>query len=84
MNINLSYNIIILFIISITINNSSDVIAKISDLYVNQILFNETNMTMNNKTEISKNSNNSETCVMPECPSGNICIQVCPESLPPV
>lgn len=83
MNINLSYSIIILFIISITINNSSNVIAKISDLSSNRILFNETNMTMNNKTENSKNST-SETCVMPECPSGNVCVQVCPESVPTV
>ena len=84
MNSSLSYSIIILFIISITINNSSNMIAKISDLSINRILFNETNMTMNNKTENSKNSNTSETCVMPECPSGNVCVQVCPESVPAV
>ena len=69
-----------------------------SDLYFNQIIFNETNMTMTNGTETFKNStttnmtvtNGTETfknsttgtCVMPECPSGKVCIQVCPESLP--
>jgi hypothetical protein len=43
---------------------------------------NETSITMINKTE-PKNSS-SETCVMPKCPSEKVCIQVCPESLPPV
>jgi hypothetical protein len=83
MNINLVYNIIIIFIISITIINFSDISGIVSDLFVNQILFNETNTTMNNNTEIFKNSS-SEPCVMPECPSGKVCIQVCPESLPPI
>ncbi|HJT83714.1 MAG TPA: hypothetical protein VJ697_04455 [Nitrososphaeraceae archaeon] len=69
-----------------------------SDLFFNQIIFNETNMTMTNGTETLKNStttnmtmtNGTETlknsttgtCVMPECPKGKVCIQVCPESLP--
>ena len=83
MNINLIYNVIILFIISITIINSPDISAIVSDLFVNQILFNEINMTMNNNTEVFKNSTSSKTCVMPECPGGKVCIQVCPESLPP-
>jgi hypothetical protein len=82
MNINLIYNIIISFIISITIINSSDISALTSDLFVNKILFNETNTTMNNNTEIFKNSTSSKTCVMPECPSSKVCVQVCPESLP--
>jgi hypothetical protein len=42
-----------------------------------------TNMTMNNGTETLKNST-KDTCVMPECPSGKVCIQVCPESLPSI
>jgi hypothetical protein len=84
MNINLIYSVIILFIISITIINSSDISAIISDLFVNQILFNEINTTMNNNTEIFKNSTSSKTCIMPECPSGKVCVQVCPESLPPI
>ena len=84
MNINLIYNIIILFITSITIINSSDISGVMSDLFVNQILFNETNTTMNNNTEIFKNSTSSKTCIMPECPSGKVCVQVCPESLPPI
>lgn len=48
----------------------------------NHTSFNETSTTMINKTE-SKNSS-SETCVMPKCPSEKVCIQICPESLPPV
>ncbi|HET8794541.1 MAG TPA: hypothetical protein VFM31_12155, partial [Nitrososphaeraceae archaeon] len=91
------YNIIFLFIF-ITSINYLDVSATISDLFFNQIIFNETNMTMTNGTETFKNStttnmtmtNGTETfknsttgtCVMPECPSGKVCIQVCPESLP--
>ena len=96
------YNIIFLFIF-ITSINYLDVSATISDLFFNQIMFNETNMTMNNGTETFnetfKNStanmtmNNgtetfknstANTCVMPECPSGKVCIQVCPESLPSI
>jgi hypothetical protein len=84
MNINLIYSVIILFIISITIINSSDISAIVSDLFVNEILFNEINTTMNNNTEIFKNSTSSKTCIMPECPSGKVCVQVCPESLPPI
>jgi hypothetical protein len=84
MNINLIYSVIILFIISITIINSSDIPTIISDLFVNEILFNEINTTMNNNTEIFKNSTSSKTCIMPECPSGKVCVQVCPESLPPI
>jgi hypothetical protein len=84
MNINLIYSVIILFIISITIINSSDISAIVSDLFVNQILFNEINTTMNNNTEVFKNSTSSKTCIMPECPSGKVCVQVCPESLPPI
>jgi hypothetical protein len=84
MNINLIYSVIILFTISIIIIiNSSDISAIVSDLFVNQILFNEINTTMNNNTEI-KNSTSSKTCIMPECPSGKVCVQVCPESLPPI
>lgn len=84
MNINLVYSVIILFIISITIINSSDISAIVYDLFVNQILFNEINTTMNNNTEVFKNSTSSKTCIMPECPSGKVCVQVCPESLPPI
>jgi hypothetical protein len=90
------YNIIFLFIF-ITSINYLDVSATISNLFFNQIIFNETNTTVNNGTETFKNSttnttvNNGtetfknstlDTCVMPECPSGKVCIQVCPESLP--
>lgn len=84
MNINLINSVIILFIIIIIIINSSDIPAIASDLFVNQILFNEINTTMNNNTEIFKNSTSSKTCIMPECPSGKVCVQVCPESLPPI
>jgi hypothetical protein len=93
------YNIIFLFIF-ITSINYLYVSATMSDLFFNQIIFNETNMTMNNGTETFKNStttnmtmnNGTETfknfttgtCVMPECPSGKVCIQVCPESLPSI
>ncbi|HEX6671617.1 MAG TPA: hypothetical protein VF084_05250 [Nitrososphaeraceae archaeon] len=45
----------------------------------NNTSFNETSI---NKTQPKNFS--SETCVMPKCPSGKVCIQVCPESLPPV
>ena len=84
MNINLVYSVVILFIICITIINSSDISLILYDLFVNQILFNETNTNMNNNTEIFKNSTSSKTCIMPECPSGKVCVQVCPESLPPI
>ena len=80
MNSYFIYDIIFLFIF-ITSINYLDVSATISDLFFNQIIFNETNMTMTNGTETFKNSTTG-TCVMPECPSGKVCIQVCPESLP--
>jgi hypothetical protein len=98
MNSYFIYNIIFLFIF-ITSINYLDVSGIISNLFFNQIIFNETNMTMNNGTETLKNSttnmtmNNGtetlknstkDTCVMPECPSGKVCIQVCPESLPSI
>jgi Na+/H+ antiporter NhaC len=78
MYVHLGYIIIILFIISITVITSLGITAEVSN---NHTSFNETNIPMINKTE-SKNS--SETCVMPKCPSEKVCIQVCPESLPPV
>lgn len=53
-----------------------------AEVYNNHTSFNETSITMINKTD-PKNSS-SETCVMPKCPSEKVCIQVCPESLPPV
>jgi uncharacterized BrkB/YihY/UPF0761 family membrane protein len=77
----LSYIIIILlFIISITVITSLGITAE--EVYNNNTSFNETSITMINKTD-PKNSS-SETCVMPKCPSEKVCIQVCPESLPPV
>jgi hypothetical protein len=91
-------NIIFLFIL-ITSINYLDVSGIVSNLSFNQIIFNETNTTVNNGTETLKNSttnstiNNGtetlknstkDTCVMPECPSGKVCIQVCPESLPSI
>jgi len=91
-------NIIFLFIL-ITSINYLDVSGIVSNLFFNQIIFNETNTTVNNGTETLKNSttnstlNNGtetlknstkDTCVMPECPSGKVCIQVCPESLPSI
>jgi hypothetical protein len=83
MHVHLDYIIIILFIISITVITSVitslGITAEVSN---NHTLFNETDINMINKTE-SKNSS-SETCVMPKCPSEKVCIQVCPESLPPV
>ena len=82
MNSYFIYDIIFLFIF-ITSINYLDVSATMSDLFFNQIMFNETNMTMNNGTETFKNST-ANTCVMPECPSGKVCIQVCPESLPSI
>jgi Na+/H+ antiporter NhaC len=75
----LGYIIIISFIISITVITSLGITAEVSN---NHTSFNETSITMINKTH-PKNSS-SETCVMPKCPSENVCIQVCPESLPPV
>lgn len=78
MYVHLGYIIIILFIISITVITSLSITAEVSN---NHTSFNETNIPMINKTE-PKNS--SETCVMPKCPSEKVCIQVCPESLPPV
>ena len=80
MYVHLGYIIIILFIISITAIPSLGIRAEVSN---NHTSFNETSITMINKTE-SKNSSSSETCVMPKCPSEKVCIQVCPESLPPV
>lgn len=79
MHVHLGYIIIILFIISITVITSLGITAEVSN---NHTSFNETDIKMINKTE-SKNSS-SETCVMPKCPSEKVCIQVCPESLPPV
>lgn len=77
----LSYIIIILlFIISITVITYLGITAEVYNN--NNTSFNETSITMINKTE-PKNSS-SETCVMPKCPSEKVCIQVCPESLPPV
>jgi hypothetical protein len=67
----------------ITSINYLDVSGIVSNLFFNQIIFNGTNTTINNGTETSKNST-KDTCVMPECPSGKVCIQVCPESLPSI
>ena len=78
MHAHLGYIIRILFIISITVITSLGITPEVSN---NHTSFNETSITMINKTD-AKNS--SETCVMPKCPSENVCIQVCPESLPPV
>jgi hypothetical protein len=92
MYVHLGYIIIILFIISITAIPSLGIRAEVSNNHTsfnetaevsnNHTSFNETSITMINRTE-SKNSS-SETCVMPKCPSEKVCIQVCPESLPPV
>ena len=79
MHVHLGYIIIILFIISITVITCLGITAEVPN---NHTSSNETSITMNNKTE-PKNSS-SETCVMPTCPSEKVCIQVCPESLPPV
>jgi len=79
MHVHLGYIIIILFIISITVITSLGITAEVPN---NHTSSNETSITMINKTE-PKNSS-SETCVMPKCPSEKVCIQVCPESLPPV
>ena len=79
MHVHLGYIIIILFISSIMVITSLDITAEVNN---NHTSFNETSITMINKTE-PKNSS-SETCVMPKCPSEKVCIQVCPESLPPV
>lgn len=77
----LSYIIIILlFIISITVITYLGITAEVYNN--NNTSFNETSITMINTTD-PKNSS-SETCVMPKCPSEKVCIQVCPESLPPV
>ncbi len=79
MHAHLGYIIRILFIISITVITSLvGITAEVSN---NHTSLNETSITMINKTD-AKNS--SETCVMPKCPSEKVCIQVCPESLPPV
>jgi Na+/H+ antiporter NhaC len=79
MHVHLGYIIIILFIISITVITCLGITAEVPN---NHTSSNETSITMNNKTE-PKNSS-SETCIMPKCPSEKVCIQVCPESLPPV
>jgi len=79
MHAHLGYIIRILFIISITVITSLGITAEVSN---NHTSFNETSITMINKTD-AKNSS-SETCVMPKCPSEKVCIQVCPETLPPV
>ena len=75
----MSYIIIILFIISITVITFFGITAEVSN---NNTSFNETSINMINKTQPKNFS--SETCVMPKCPSEKVCIQVCPESLPPV
>ena len=72
----MAYIFIILFIISITVITFLVITAEVSN---NNTSFNETSI---NKTQPKNFS--SETCVMPKCPSGKVCIQVCPESLPPV
>jgi Na+/H+ antiporter NhaC len=79
MHVYLGYIIIILFIISITVITCLGITAEVPN---NHTFSNETSITMINKTE-PKNSS-SETCIMPKCPSEKVCIQVCPESLPPV
>ena len=80
MYVHLVYIIIILFIISITvIITFFGITAEVSN---NNTSFNETSINMINKTQPKNFS--SETCVMPKCPSEKVCIQVCPESLPPV
>jgi Na+/H+ antiporter NhaC len=79
MYVHLAYIIIILFIISITVITFLGITAEVSN---NNTSFNETSINMINKTQPKNFS--SETCVMPKCPSGKVCIQVCPESLPQV
>ena len=88
MHVHLGYIIIILFIISITVITCLGITAEVPNNHTsskvpnNHTSSNETSITMINKTE-PKNSS-SETCIMPKCPSEKVCIQVCPESLPPV
>ena len=77
--VHLVYIIISLFIISITVITFFGITAEVSN---NNTSFNETSINMINKTQPKNFS--SETCVMPKCPSEKVCIQVCPESLPPV
>jgi hypothetical protein len=53
---------------------------------------NETEMSLSNTTLPEINNNNSgsgvdsknqgQSCQMPPCPPGEMCIQVCPESIP--
>jgi Na+/H+ antiporter NhaC len=76
MYVHLAYIIIISFIISITVITFLGITAEVSN---NNTSFNETSI---NKTQPKNFS--SETCVMPKCPNEKVCIQVCPESLPPV
>jgi Na+/H+ antiporter NhaC len=78
MYVHLAYIIIISFIISITVITFLGITAEVS----NNTSFNETSINMINKTQPKNFS--SETCVMPKCPNEKVCIQVCPESLPPV
>jgi hypothetical protein len=82
MPVHLDYIIIILFISITVITSVITSLGITAEVSNNHTSFNETDINMINKTE-SKNSS-SETCVMPKCPSEKVCIQVCPESLPPV
>jgi hypothetical protein len=74
--------------IMIMIISPKCIYANVSDSFVNNnnISYNGINniFMINTTTDTFNNSNNSsETCKMPDCPKGQTCAQVYPESLPP-
>ena len=44
---------------------------------------NATSAQVNTNTENDDQDRKEQSCQMPPCPPGEMCIQVCPESLPP-
>ena len=83
------YYIIIIFIsLSVLITilfNSNNIEGIIQNQANNTITFDNSTTVKNSKniTEKSMIANHSKICLMPPCPKDKVCIQVCPESLPP-
>lgn len=92
MNTKIDFTIIaFLLTIGITTISSQSIFAKLLNSSVNNInIINNgiNNILIVNTTidisNISNNSNSSEMCKMPDCPKDQICVQVCPESVPPL
>jgi hypothetical protein len=83
------YYITIIFIsLSVLITilfNSTNIEGIIQNQANNTVTFDNSTTVKNSKniTEKSMIVNLSKICSMPPCPKDKVCIQVCPESLPP-